>query len=171
MPASFQSATYLGYQQISGLSAVTALTLPTGAQAASGSSCNLSGNLLTVGGTITGAFAQGLVVTGTGIPVNTTIIAQASPNQWWLSNPCSTENGVPVAASMDAGANVAVITVEGAGVRYLPGGGVPTSSVGVPVSSGSQLIYDAGDLAGLRFIQTAVGAILNVLYYRVAAPN
>lgn len=167
----FQSATYLGYQQITSLSAALSLTLPVGAQLATASSCGLVGNLLTVGGIVAGSFGVGQVVQGTGIPVNTYIIAQAGPTQWWLSNQCSTESGEAVAAYEDAGANVAVITVEGAGVRYLPGGVAPTASVGVPVASGSQLIYDAGDLAGLRFIQTAVGAILNVLYYRVPAPT
>lgn len=168
----YQSLKFLGYQQIAagGLTSSTPLTLPVGAQQAQGSSCSLSGNLLTVGGTVTGSFAVGQVVQGTGIPANTYIIAPGSlANQWWLSNSCTTENGETVTGYADAGANVVFIAPEAAAVRYLPGGGTPTATSGMPISVGSQLAYDAGNLAGLRFIQQAAGAILNVLYYRAAS--
>ena len=49
----------LGFQQITSLSSAVGLTLPYEAQQASATSCSLAGKLLTVGGTVTGAFAAG----------------------------------------------------------------------------------------------------------------
>lgn len=168
----YQSLVYIGYQQITAgnLASSTPLTLPVGAQEAQGSSCDLSGNLLTVGGTVTGTFAVGQIVQGTGIPANTTIASRGSqPNQWFLSNACTTETGETVTGYADPGANVAFFAAEASAVRYLPGSGTPTASVGMPVAVGYPVVYDAGDLASLRFIQQAAGAILNVLYYRTAS--
>ena len=166
---SYQSAIFLGYQQITSLATSTALTLPVGAQMAQGTSCNLSGSLLTVGGTITGAFVVGQIVQGTGIPANTYITQPGTlATQWFLSNPCTTQTSITVTAYADPGANVALIAVETANVRFLPGGGVPTASVGMPIAAGSLMLYDQGNLAGLRFIQQTSGAVLDVAYYRAA---
>lgn len=167
----YQSAVYLGYQQIVGLSTATYLTLPVGPQQAQATSCNLSGNLLTVGGTITGAFAIGQVVQGAGIPANTTIVAPTqqgpNPTAWWLSAACTTESGETVTGYQDAGANLAYIAPETQNVRYRPGNVAPTSTVGMPIYQGSQVEYTAGDLAALQFIEETATATLNVTYYRV----
>jgi hypothetical protein len=166
--ASFQQATYLGYQQITDVSVSVPPTLPVGSVQATGSACNLSSNLLTVGGTVVGTFATGQVVRGTGIPPNTYIIAAGSQAyQWQLSNPCTTETAELVTAYEDAGANLAYFSVEVANVRYLPGGVAPTSTVGVPLLAGQQLEYAVGGLDGLRFLQQSAGAVINATYYRV----
>ena len=62
-------------------------------------------------------------------------------------------------------ASVAVITVEGAGVRYRDDGTAPTASVGAPLAVGQSLTY-MGALSNLKFIQQTSGATINVLYYR-----
>jgi hypothetical protein len=60
---------------------------------------------------------------------------------------------------------VAIITVEGQGVRWRDDKIAPTATVGMPVPNGGVLFYD-GDLSNVQFIQQAPGAILNVSYYK-----
>ena len=59
---------------------------------------------------------------------------------------------------------IAIITAEGAAVRWRDDGADPTGTVGMPLASGVTLQYD-GDLARIRFIQQASGGIINVSYY------
>jgi hypothetical protein len=59
---------------------------------------------------------------------------------------------------------IAIITAEGAAVRWRDDGADPTGTVGMPLASGVTLQYD-GDLARIRFIQQAGGGIINVSYY------
>ena len=72
-----------------------------------------------------------------------------------------------VALTVPAGATWASIVVEAQGVRYRDDGVAPTASVGMPVSSGSQLIiYGVAEMTAIRFIQQTAGAVLNVSYYQ-----
>jgi hypothetical protein len=59
---------------------------------------------------------------------------------------------------------IAIITAEGAAVRWRDDGADPTGTVGMPLASGVTLQYD-GDLARIRFVQQASGGIINVCYY------
>ena len=167
----YQSAIYLGYQQITSLGSAAGLTLPVGPQVAQATSCSLSGKLLTVGGAVTGAFAVGQVVVGTGIPANTTIVQpatlQSNPTTWWLSNACSTESGETVTAYQDAGTNVAEVSVEGAAVRWRADGTAPTTTVGQPLAAGASQRFTSLDLQALQIIQQTAAATLDVYYYRV----
>ena len=62
-------------------------------------------------------------------------------------------------------ASVAIITVEGAGIRYRDDGTAPTASVGVPIAAGQSFTY-MGPLSALKLIQQTSGAVVNVSYYR-----
>jgi hypothetical protein len=68
------------------------------------------------------------------------------------------------ANGLSAKPTLAIITPEGAGVRWRDDGTDPTTTVGMPLASGVTLQYD-GDLSRIRFIQSTAGAILNVSYY------
>jgi hypothetical protein len=63
-----------------------------------------------------------------------------------------------------AGATYAVITVEGAAVRYRDDGVAPTATVGMPIAMGGTTTY-SGPLAAIEFIQQAATATLDVSYY------
>lgn len=66
--------------------------------------------------------------------------------------------------TVPAGASMAVIVVEGQGVRWRDDGTAPTSTVGMPLAVGSSMNYD-GDMNKVQFIQQASGGILNISYY------
>ncbi len=68
----------------------------------------------------------------------------------------------PLAAP--SGAQWALITAEGQGVRWRDDGTNPTASVGWPLAVGQVFQY-TGDLAAIRFIQQAASATLNITYY------
>lgn len=167
----YQSAVALGYQQVSLSSTAAVLTLPLGAQAAQATSCDLSGKLLTVAGTVTGKFAVGQTVTGTGIPANTTIVQPASlfpnPTTWWLSAACSTETAETVTGYSPSGVNLAEVSVEGQAIRWRADGTAPTGSVGMPIAAGASQEFVDPDLQALQFIQQTGTATLDVYYYQV----
>jgi hypothetical protein len=64
------------------------------------------------------------------------------------------------------GADSAVITIEGAGVRWRDDGVAPTAAVGGPLLPGQTLNYAAGPRNQLKLIQQSAGAIANVSFYR-----
>ena len=66
--------------------------------------------------------------------------------------------------TVPANATMAVIVVEGQGVRWRDDGTAPTSTVGMPLAVGSSMNYD-GDMKKVQFIQQASGGILNISYY------
>lgn len=70
-----------------------------------------------------------------------------------------------VGLTVPANAAIAIIRPEAQNVRWRDDGTNPTAAVGMPLNVGDTLIY-TGDLAALAFIETAVGAKLNVSYYR-----
>ena len=59
---------------------------------------------------------------------------------------------------------LALIVPEAQNVRWRDDGVAPSATVGMPAVVGSSFSYD-GNLANIRFIQSAHGAILNVSYY------
>jgi len=59
---------------------------------------------------------------------------------------------------------LALVVVEGQGVRWRDDSSSPTATVGMPLAAGDRMLYDA-NLSALRFIQQLSGAILNVSYY------
>lgn len=165
----FQRGVALGFQQLSSLSVATGLTLPVGRQLASGSSCNLSGNLLTVGGTVTGTFAVGQTVQGTGIPANTVIASQgATSNKWQLSNPCTTETGEAVTAYQSLNVGLAIIRVATQNVNWRDDGTAPTTTIGMPMTPTDPPFEYMGNILGIEFIAQTAGAVLSVSYYSLS---
>lgn len=62
------------------------------------------------------------------------------------------------------GTSVALMKIEGAPVRYRDDGVDPTQSVGMPLSIGESIVYDAVML-DMRLIGQQAGAIVNIAYY------
>lgn len=58
----------------------------------------------------------------------------------------------------------AIIQAEAQAVRWRDDGTDPTAAIGMVIPAGGELRYD-GDLKGIRFIESTVGAKLNVSYY------
>jgi hypothetical protein len=163
-------ATALGFQQLTGISPAIGLILPYGAQQASGTSCNLAGNLLTVGGTVTGTFATGLVVVGTGIPSNTYITGRGLvANTWYLSQSCTTETAETVTGyARLAVPDFAIMKALTQNVAWRDDGTAPTASIGMIIQTADPLFEYYGDLLAIQFIYVVSGAILNVSYYKIA---
>lgn len=76
-----------------------------------------------------------------------------------------TDLSAAVALTVPAGATMAVIEAEAADVRYRDDGTNPTATIGMPLAQGGYLPYSA-NLAAIKFIQQASGAVLNVSYYK-----
>lgn len=57
------------------------------------------------------------------------------------------------------------VTVEAQPVRWRADGTAPTAGVGMPLAVGESKIFTMQQIPQLRFIEQAVGAILNVTYY------
>lgn len=80
--------------------------------------------------------------------------------------------GLAVASStaltVPATATIAMITVEGAAIRYTSDGATtPTASVGMgPFPIGSSLTFNLVSLAGIRIIQTSASATIDVEYFK-----
>lgn len=69
--------------------------------------------------------------------------------------------------TIPAGANLAVISVEGAGVRWRDDGTMPTASVGMPIAEGAAPFVYSGTLSAIAFIAQSGSPLVNVSYYRV----
>ncbi|MDM9556058.1 hypothetical protein QU926_20810 [Pseudomonas asiatica] len=67
------------------------------------------------------------------------------------------------------GTIVALMKIEGAPVRYRDDGVNPTQAIGMPLTVGESLVYDAVML-DMRLIAQQGGAIVNIAYYG-ASPN
>lgn len=59
---------------------------------------------------------------------------------------------------------LALIRCEGKSVRWRDDATDPTALIGMPMNVGDMFLY-TGDLAAIKFIQTAASAALNVSYY------
>lgn len=60
--------------------------------------------------------------------------------------------------------SIAMITPEGAAVRWRDDDGTLSTTVGMPLAVGVTLQYD-GDLTKIKFIQQSASATLNISYY------
>ena len=69
------------------------------------------------------------------------------------------------ALTVPAGSRVALITCTGQNVRWRDDGTAPTALVGMVLkTTDPPLLYD-GNLAAIKFFETAASAVLNVAYY------
>jgi len=77
----------------------------------------------------------------------------------------SCSGGIP------AGANLALLQAETQNIRWRDDGTAPTTTVGMILIQGAhQPTLYAGTLSKLQFIDATAGGILNVTFYRAAAP-
>ena len=74
--------------------------------------------------------------------------------------------GIAAATSLTVplDAKIAIIDVEAVAVRWRDDGTDPTAAIGMNLAQLDTFIY-TGDLNAIKFIEVAVGAILNVSYY------
>ena len=65
------------------------------------------------------------------------------------------------------GTTMVLLQAEAVAVRWRADGVDPTTSVGMLIAAGGEVLYSAGlsSLSALRFIRAGAGAILNVSYY------
>jgi hypothetical protein len=75
-----------------------------------------------------------------------------------------TSTGTAVGLTVPSGANFAMILCEAQAVRWRDDGVDPTTTVGMPLSTGVDFSYD-GDLNRIKFIAAVAGAIINISYY------
>lgn len=68
------------------------------------------------------------------------------------------------ALTVPSGATSATIVAETQDVRWRDDGTNPTATVGMLLPKGTQLQY-SGNLAAIKFIETAASASLNISYY------
>lgn len=75
--------------------------------------------------------------------------------------------GASVGLTVPNNARIAIIQAEVAPVRWRADGSDPTSTVGMLIADGGEILYATSQegLEALRFIRTSAGAILNVSYY------
>lgn len=66
--------------------------------------------------------------------------------------------------------NHAVIHCEGQATRWRDDGADPSTTVGMRLLVGAELVYD-GDLSKIRFIEELSGAKLNISYYIDTMPS
>lgn len=72
-----------------------------------------------------------------------------------------------VLLTVPKGSEIAEICVETAGVRYTDDGTTPTSTVGIPVASGSCFQY-GGPLNKIQFIAQSGSPTIDVSYYKTS---
>ena len=69
------------------------------------------------------------------------------------------------APTVPAGTAMMLMMVEGQDIRWRDDGTSPTATVGMLVTVGQTLQYDAGQLAVLKIIEVAASAKCNLSYY------
>lgn len=69
------------------------------------------------------------------------------------------------AMTVPAGARIATIQAESQTVRWRDDGTSPTATVGNRIFVGDTLVYDAADLAVVKFIEEVASAKLNIHFY------
>lgn len=164
-------------QQVEVVTTCSLQTLPVNSSTASWHLyLDATGNLCVTGG---GGGGGGGAVTNAGtfavqntaaIPAGTNAIG--SVIQGGRTPVAGAQYGLAVASStaltVPATATVAVVTIEGAAVRYTSDGATtPTASVGMgPFPIGTTLTFNLVSLAGVRIIQTNSAATIDVEYFK-----
>lgn len=74
--------------------------------------------------------------------------------------------GTAATLTVPAGTTLAMLAIESNAVRYRDDGTSPTSTVGMPMSVGTQNFPYTGYLGGVQFIAQSGTATLDVNYYQ-----
>lgn len=75
-----------------------------------------------------------------------------------------TDVSAAVGLTVPAGATEALIVGTAQAVRWRDDGTNPTATVGIPLAVNTLFEY-RGNLAAIKFIESAAGAVLNISYY------
>lgn len=155
----------LGYCQLATLSSSLGLaSCVRGAFTGTGSGTNLTTT------SVTGIIRSGDVLAGTGVTAGTTIVSQTSgvaggAGVYVTSAATTSSSNSLTSGGISPNATMVYLEAEAQIVRYRDDGGVPTSSVGMPIASGAAIFY-SGTLSALRFIEATSGGKINALFYR-----
>lgn len=157
--------TALGYCQLSAASLVSVQPLANCVQASfTGVG---SGTNLTISA-VTGVIRIGATISGSGIPVGTTILSQTSGTTGfsgvYVTSAATTVNGATTTVGIPAGATYAALQASTAVVRFRDDGAGPTTSIGFPLNTAAPPMIYSGNLSALLFISTT--GVLDVLFYR-----
>ena len=157
----------LGHCQITALSSATLIT---------GANCTRASFTATGTGTslavtvVTGLVKVGDQLAGTGVPTGTFISAQQTGTPGGAGTYTTSQATTSSAASLTTGgipngATLAVLSVEGAGIRYRDDGIAPTAGVGMPLATGQAFTYQS-TLTMLQIIQQSASATVDLAFYR-----
>lgn len=157
----------LGQCQMTSLGAATLIT-PANCQRASFTGTGSGTNLTAA--SVTGFIRTGDPVSGTGVPDATYIVSQITgvpggAGVYITSATTTSSSASLTSGGIPKGATLALISAEGAAVRYRDDDIVPTAGVGMPLATGQAFTYQS-TLSKLMIIQQASNAILNLAFYR-----
>jgi hypothetical protein len=68
--------------------------------------------------------------------------------------------------SVPTDATVADVIIETQGVRYRDDGTAPTTTVGMPLATGTEKIFAEQNFGAIQFIATTAGAIIDISFYQ-----
>lgn len=78
--------------------------------------------------------------------------------------------GSNAGAGIPVGTTDLLIQPQAQAIRWRDDGTAPTATVGYPLAVGAELRYNGQNLAALRVISQAAGAVVNVAAYGTGAP-
>jgi hypothetical protein len=166
----------LGFCSVSSMASATALTpanCPLATFTGTGSSHQMTASA------VTGLISQGDVITGTGVPANTSIQGQITPllsgevlggAGRYSTNNVVTSSAQTITAGPGATVTYAVFCAYTQAINYRDDGVAPTATLGTGgqgIASGNCIPY-TGKFSNvtLQFIQQTSGAILGASFYR-----
>ncbi len=89
------------------------------------------------------------------------IAGKRTPNGFEQITTITTATGI----TAPDGTVLAIINIEAQAVRWRDDGTAPTAAIGMNRAVGDTFEYN-GNFADLQFIETTVGAIINISYYK-----
>lgn len=135
-----------------------------------------AGTILTASA-VTGFIRPGAALAGTGVPAGTTIVAQltgpaggAGTYQTSVATTSSgnalTTSGIPVDAT-GRSANMVVLTVETANIRWRDDGAAPTTAIGMLIVAASAPLTYVGAIANFQLVAVTGSPVVDAAYYRL----
>lgn len=157
----------LGQCQITSLGSATLITAANCTRASF--TATASGSNLTTS-SVSGIIQVGDNLAGTGVPAGTYILSQTSGTAGgagvYITSGATTASAASLTSGgIPRGATLAVISTEGAAIRYRDDGQAPTTSVGMPLAVGQAFTYQS-TLSKLMLIQQASSAVVDIAFYR-----
>lgn len=173
-PIPGQQMVPLGYCQLSASQLSSAVGLASCVSASF--TGNGSGTTLTAS-SVTGYIQAGQVVSGTGVPAGTKIVAQLTGTAGGAGTYQTSQATTSSSASLTSGgippnATMAILNPETNDIRWRDDGGAPTASIGMilPGATGNNTLEGVylytGTLSALQFIASSGSPLLNIAFYR-----